>query len=205
MHVDFTLIPKSAIRSTQRKPAHIAISANGRFCLSTAAVEYLKGTEVYQYAFLLWAEKDRVIAIKPTKHKDERAYRIIPSSSGKNAAIAAKGFCELIGYDFSQHKSFAAHWNEAESRFEIQLDSVRKPKTIPITESIVRADDIDDLVLWIGRDEVCRKLRIAKRTLQRLVHDGDIKRRWRTHSGRRGEPVYDPRDVDKIAKSSRTA
>jgi hypothetical protein len=169
--------------------------------LSTSAVEQLKGTDVYLYAFLLWAEKDRVIAIRPTKHKDERAYRIIPSSNGRNAAIAAKGFCDLIGYDYSIHRSFTAKWNEQDNGFEIELDYVKKAKTIPIA-SVQAAADLD---VWYTKPEVCKMLRVAKRTLEAMVQKGLIERRWRTRPGRRGEPVYKPRDVDNIRNSSKSA
>lgn len=197
--MEFRLIPKSAIRATTRKPAHIAISTNGRFCLSTAAVEQLKRDDIYEYAFLLWAEKERVIAIRPTNRKDERAYRIIKSSTGRNAAIAGKGFCDLIGYDYTHHRSFTAHWNEADQRFEINLADTKQaplpPKASAILSTTTSAGDLD---LWRGKADVCKTLRVAKRTLERMVQEGLIERRWRPRPGRRGEPVYNPDDVKRI-------
>ena len=81
----------------------------------------------YNYAFLFWDDETRVISICPTKRKDNRAYKITYSNrDGRNASIAARSFCEIIGYDYSQHHSFLAVWNDEESSFDIDLRCAQK-------------------------------------------------------------------------------
>jgi len=200
-------MPKGEIHPTKRKPPHIAISDNGRLCLSTAAVELLTHKYGYEYAFLFWDDEAEVLAVRPTKKKDARAYRITYSSNGRNAAISARSLCDLIGYDYSQHRSFMARWNHAEAGFEIDLQ-VQKVKTVPINSSQTAKPKLPEissveLATWYTKAEALKRRRIAKRTLERFVQEGRIERRWRPRPGGRGEPVYNPTDVDAPVRRNR--
>jgi hypothetical protein len=203
--VAFKLIPKGEIRITQQKPPHIAISPHGRFCISTAAVQLLTRKYSYEYAFLFWDEESKLIAIRPTKRRDDRAYRITYSSSGRNAAIAGRSFCEVIGYDYSRTRSFLATWREEEPEFLLDLRTEmfksitgkRGPQINAPTAGISETE----LATWYTKKEACERLRISKRSLERIANDGGIEKRYRRCPGRMSEPVFNPTDVDAAARN----
>lgn len=196
----FKLIPKGEIRSIKKKPPHVAITNRGVLCISTAAVEQLVRDHTYEYAFLLWDEEAKLIAIRPTRRKDNQAHRITYSARSGDGKIAAKSFCEIIGYDYSRSRSFIAQWNEADREFRIDLKNemfksvkgTRGPRPVGL-----RGDVRDtELTSWYTKTEVCGRLRISKRSLERLAHDGEIEKRYRRVGGRMAEPVYNPSHVD---------
>jgi hypothetical protein len=202
--VAFKLIPKGEIRTTQQKPPHIAISPHGRFCLSTVAVELLTREYSYEYVFLFWDQDSKLIAIRPTKRKDDRAYRITYSSSGRNAAIAGRSFCEVIGYDYSRTRSFLVTWKNAEPEFLLDLNSEMfksiKGKRGPQPIATGAGMSETELATWYTKKEACERLRISKRSLERIVKDGGIDKLYRRCPGRMSEPVFNPRDVDAVAR-----
>jgi hypothetical protein len=211
--VAFKLIPKQA-RPLKQKPPTIAIGPPGRLSLSVAAVDWLTRDYFYEYVLLFWDGDLKRMAIRPTKKKDPRAFRITYFKSGRNAAIAAKNFCELIGYDYSRNRSYIATWNEAEPGFEIDLQSgaQARVKTVSINQKIPlrQSSSISpvDLATWYTRTEARERLRMGQSTLDRFVSEGRIRKQVRPcpnrkSPGRRSEVVYSPDEVDKLADRMR--
>jgi hypothetical protein len=199
----FKLVPKGRIRSLQGKPPHISISSPGRLNLSAAAVELLTRDHVYEYALLYWDNEAGVVALRPIRKKDQRAYTILYNKTGRNVAIQAKSFFDYIGYDYSQTRSFLLTWNEAEAAFEINLRQGDKTqrKTFPVVERSAVGPKVPrkgalDLASWYTRAEVCERLRISKRTLDRIVREGGIEKQYRPCRGKRSEVVFNPQDVN---------
>jgi len=199
--VPFRLIAKRAIQPTRRRPAYIAIREKGRFYFNTSAVEILNREGEYRRAFLFWDEDRQVVAIRPTKMKDPRAYLITYSSSGRGACIAAKSFFQMIGYDYSKGRSFEARWNQNDAGFEIDMTKPEEATAILRVVPRPLEPTLADLETWYVKADACRRLRVAKRTFEYLVKQGQIERRWKTRPHGRGEPVFKPEDVEKVAES----
>ena len=178
------------------------------FCISTAAVELLTQEHNYEYAFLFWDEEKKFIAIRPTRRKDDRAYRITYSPRGREAHLSGRSFCEIIGYDYSRSRSFLAQWNETDREFLIDLKNeifksikgTRGPQPITSGREISQME----LATWYTKTEVCDRLRISKRSLERIAQDGGIEKRYRRVPGRMSEPVYNPKDVDAALEKKTT-
>ena len=86
----------------------------------------MKRAEVEQ-VLLMWDADARQIALKPTRKKDSRSYRITygkggtGGKSGTGAAIAAKSFCEYTGLNYRNTTLRSQlEWNDEESIFETQ-------------------------------------------------------------------------------------
>lgn len=55
-----------------------------------------------------------------------------------------------------------------------------------------------NLSAWIPELETARRLGISWRTLLRRAEAGEIERRMRPRAGKKPEPVYNPRDVERL-------
>lgn len=196
----FKLIPKGEIRAARKIPPHVTITPNAVFCISTAAVELLTREHNYEYAFLFWDEEKKLIAIRPTRRKDDRAYRITYSSSGRDAHLSGKSFCEIIRYDYRRRRSFLAQWNEAGREFLIDLkaEMLKAVKGVRGPQPVASDDEISEteLATWYTKTEVCARLRLSKRSLERIAQEGRFEKRYRRVAGRMSEPVYNPKDID---------
>lgn len=210
----FRLIPKGEGVPPKQKPPFIAIGPVGRFSLSVAAVELLTRDYAYQYAFLYWDPDVNILAIRPTKKKDSRAYRITYLNTGRNAAIAARSFCDLIGYDYSRNRSYPATWNEVESGFELNLSDGLKTqaKTIsidrqPVTRAVAVPSGVD-LSRWYTRAQARERLGTSQSTLNRFVQDRKLEKEVRPFAdkrsiGRQSEVVYNPYQIEDLRKQKR--
>ena len=196
----FKLVPKGEIRAARKIPPHITITPKAVFCVSTAAVQLMTREHNFEYAFLFWDDEKRLIAIRPTRRKDDRAYRITYSSSGRDAHLSGKSFCEVIGYDYRRRRSFVVQWDEAERQFLIDLkaEMFKAVKGSRGPQAIADQEEINDteLATWYTKAEVCARLRISKRSLERIAQEGRFEKRYRSVPGRMAEPVYNPRDID---------
>jgi len=209
----YRLIPKESGRPLKQKPPCIAIGPPGRLTLSVAAVELLTRDYFYQYVLLFWDEDRRMMAVRPTKKKDPRAYRITYFKTGRNAAIAAKRFCEQIGFDYSRHRSYPAAWNDAELGFEIKLTvGVRnRGETVAIKRYHLARPIPEigetELATWCTRAEARQRFRIGQRTLDRLVDEGKLQKTVRPHSprtaGRRTDVVYNAVQLKQVIEKKR--
>jgi hypothetical protein len=218
----YKLIPKES-GPLKQKPSCIAIGPPGRFTLSVAAVETLTRDYLYEYVLLFWDSDTKMMAMRPTRKKDSRAYRVTYSRNGRNAAIAAKRFCEQIGLDYSRHRSYPAAWNDAEPGFEINLSGGfrRRTEAIPIrrfhTAQPMPELTETELSTWYTRADARRRFRIGQRTLDRFVDEEKLQKTVRPttremagrRSGRRSDVVYNPAQLEeligKMRRRKRTA
>lgn len=117
-------------RITRNNPASITIGTTGRLGLSKAAAELLS-REAFDHVLLMWDADRKRVAIRPIRKKDSRAYRVNFSASKAGAGIAAKAFCDYIGYDYSAgSRRYPATWNETESAIEIDLTHSQKNREL---------------------------------------------------------------------------
>lgn len=207
------MIPKESGRPLKQKPPSIAIGPPGRLTLSVAAVEVLTRDYVYEYVLLFWDEDRKMMAVRPTKKKDPRAYRITYLKTGRNAAIAAKRFCEQIGFDYSRHRSYPAAWNDAEAGFEINLAAGVRNSAQPVSikryhlaRPIPEIEDTE-LATWFTREEARERFRVGQRTLDRLVDEGKLQKTVRGGSrrtaGRKTDVVYNPVQLKQLVEKMR--
>jgi len=115
-----------------------AVSFNtlGRMGLNKAATSVLEH-EAVEYVLLLWDQEKHRIGIRPIKKKDSRAYHVSFAKKGNGSGFSAKTFLDYIGYDFSETRSVAAEWNDAEGMFEAEmpiegLKSERQQRLTPV-------------------------------------------------------------------------
>lgn len=213
----YKLIPKESGRPLKQKPPCIAIGPPGRLALSVAALELLTRDYLYNYVLLYWDPERKMMAIRPTKKKDPRAYRITYSKNGRSAAIAAKRFCEQIGFDYSSHQSYPAAWNDVEEGFEIKLSTgfKKRAETIPIrrfrTAQPMPELRETELAAWYTRADARQRFRISQRTLDRFVDEGRLQKTVRPttramagrRSGRRSDVVYNPTQLEDLVGKMR--
>jgi hypothetical protein len=210
----YKLIPKESGRPLKQRPPCIAIGPPGRLTLSVAAVEALTRDYLYEYVLLFWDAARKMMAVRPTKKKDPRAYRVTYSNTtGRNAAIAAKRFCEQIGLDYSRHRSYPAAWNDLEPGFEINLStSFRgRAQAVPIrrfraAQPMPELSDTE-LATWYTRAEARERFRIGQRTLDRFVDEGKLQKTIRRcpdrRTGRQSDVVYNPTQLENLVGNMR--
>lgn len=118
-------------RVTRNNAPAITIGTSGRIGLNKTAAELLS-KEAVDHVLLMWDSEHRKIGIRPIRKKDPRAYRVNFSVNKSGAGIAAKAFCDYIGYDYQvSSKKFRAEWNETESAIEIDLNQEEQMRAAP--------------------------------------------------------------------------
>jgi len=213
----YKLIPKESGRPLKQKPPCIAIGPPGRLTLSVAAIEVLTRDYFYDYVLLYWDAERKMMAIRPTKKKDARAYRVTYSKNGRNAAIAATRFCDRIGFDYSRHQSYPAAWNDIEEGFEIKLSTgfKKRAEAVPIrrfrTARPMPELSETDLAAWYTRADARHRFRIGQRTLDRFVDEERLQKTVRPttremagrSAGRRSDVVYNPAQLEELVGKMR--
>jgi hypothetical protein len=198
----FKLVPKGRVRSSASKPPRVSITFPGRLNFTTAAVEILTRDYAYDYVLLYWDDERSVMAIRPSRKKDDRAFKVLYNKTGRNVSVQAKSFFDYIGYDCRRARSFPMKWNEVEGAFDVDLrDGERsQSKTVPIARSVSSEThkfvNALDLAGWYTRAEVCERLRISRSTFDRIVRDHGIEKQFRPRPGKRAEIVFNPSDID---------
>jgi hypothetical protein len=61
---------------------------------------------------------------------------------------------------------------------------------------------MSELSSWVTEAEAAERLNTSPRTLRRMAEDGELQRRYRQVSGRRPEPVFDPREIDAFVEKA---
>ena len=97
----------------------VSITKEARLQANRAAAELLRHRKV-KHVILLWDTESLKVAIRPTNAVDD-AYGVTYSERDKSAAIAGKGFCDWIGYDYSETRSFSTTWSEKLGHLEFEI------------------------------------------------------------------------------------
>lgn len=98
----------------------ITFTALGRISLNSASTRILE-KDATEFVLLLWDKEQKTMAIRPTRKKDTRTYRVCYSKRGNSAGFSAKTFADYIGLDLTETRTTTASWNDAESQLEAKI------------------------------------------------------------------------------------